>query len=229
MNALGCMTYALMELGAYDDAESCAREALDRESSAGSNYGLFTALENLGLIHLKRGLVDEALSFLTRSCDGFAGLGRFRDLAPSLAYLALATLASGDVALAFEHIARALSHCVEGTSIQALALAVSAKIDLRRGDVEQASRSAERALAIAKTQKGLEHQALIRATHAESLIASARIEEGRAAIAEASTWLASAIEKIEDPTLRHSFTTHVVENARILELAQTWLPRSASR
>ena len=186
------MTYMLTQLGAYEEAERCASETLDHETSA---QAVYTALENLGLVRLKRGLLDEAQSLLSRACEGYTAIGRFHQLPYALAYLAQVALAKGDVGLAGEHIQRALSHCDDGSPSEALALSVSAKVDLRRGDHAQACRSAERALATVKNRGAFEHQALIRATHADSLIACARIEEGRAAIAEASSWLASELPR----------------------------------
>ena len=65
--------------------------------------------------------------------------------------------------------------------------------------------------------------ALVRLIHAEALMAAGDQPRAVAAIVEARARLLENAAKVGDPELRRSFLEDICENARILELARTWL------
>ncbi|WP_437681383.1 protein kinase domain-containing protein [Sorangium sp. So ce131] len=90
--------------------------------------------------------------------------------------------------------------------------------------------------ALAAAEEGLSRQAamglhdrffrggsFLRLVHAESLVATGRHDEARAAVARARDRIFSIAAKISDDVYRTSFLENVPENRRILELAREWL------
>jgi len=107
-------------------------------------------------------------------------------------------------------------------------LAMSARIELERGDTEAALGDAQSAKDVLDEIGVLdEGESLVRLVWAEALHASGRRQDASEAILDARDRLMTRAERIRDPSLRKSFLENVPENARTLELSRTWPKRSA--
>ena len=85
--------------------------------------------------------------------------------------------------------------------------------------LEAASAAMELLVQLGTVESG---DALIRLTHAEALRASGKDDAAVTAIAEARANLQLRADQIEDPDWRRGFMEDVVENRRILQLADAW-------
>src|SRR6185436_18080848 len=95
--ATGNLGYALVELGAYADAERVLRSGLELAERTRLDHVVASFDENLGLALVRVGKLEEARSILERTLAWFTGNGNLRAALGSRNYLAMALLESGDL------------------------------------------------------------------------------------------------------------------------------------
>jgi len=221
--ALNNTGFLLFELGQYEEAEWHLLEGLQLSQRLGTP-GTFSGFQqNLGMLYLRTGRLEQAADAFEHSAAGLARLDMSADRALSLAFLASVSATRGEVARARDLSIRAIELSAAEPRLHAVALSLAAQIDLRAGQPVEALAAAQKAMDLVSNHDLSEYVSLIRTTHVECLLASERKAEAQKALAEAHAWLKARAAKIDDATLRSSFLTQVPEHARILELAASWL------
>jgi eukaryotic-like serine/threonine-protein kinase len=216
--------YAYMELGAYQQAETTLRTALETAERLGLAHPAAAARHNLGLVVAELGRLDEALVIESAAIEAFVGQQDRRLESAGRIYLARIHLLAGEHDLA----AREAHHGVElateaAPPIIPLGLATFAKARLSEGRAEEALRLVTDALErVSKTGETEGGDALLYLAYAETLHALGDQTGASRAIATARDRLLERAAKIGDPALRRSFLDNVADNARTLELAGAW-------
>ncbi|WP_437906569.1 protein kinase [Sorangium sp. So ce327] len=213
-------------LGASDEAERMLRALpmADAEPTLVSTFGPFI----LAWLLADRGEVGEAravaMQLVTLGCGyghpGAEGQGRWV-LAEVLRRAGALEEAEQEVEHALLLLGRAYIADVPG------ALATKAALKLAQGKALDALAAAEEGLSLHATMNAYGYfargGAFLRLAHAESLVATGRHDEARAALASARARLLSSAEKIVEPAYRESFFENIPENRRTLALAREWL------
>jgi serine/threonine protein kinase/tetratricopeptide (TPR) repeat protein len=220
--------YALLELGAYADAEATLREAIAMAEKVGAVPITSSARLNLALALLFRGSLDEAQGMLAEASRAFSAQGDMRQDGICRMYAARLLALRGDLAGAEKEARAAVDLCDALPGLKPATLAMLARILLleqRRGEAVDASSKAMDALE--KHTAIDEGESLVRVVHAEALEANGRRAEARKALASAYERLIERARCIGDHALREGFLVRVPDNARTVELAEAWgLPES---
>ncbi len=215
--------WVLTECGVYEEAEERLVEAIQ----LGRRFGLWAyvgvALQNLGLLHLHRGQIDEALPLMRDALDAFLDLGLRAEESLAWSCVARATLQAGDLDAGAGPVEKALQLAGDEPAALAAGLTMSAWLDLLRRRPTEASLTAGEALALSRDRPFLDHRALTRVVYVESLIMGGHLDEARAALSDGRLWLAARAAKIDDEGVRRSFLSKVPDNGRLVELAAHWL------
>ena len=211
--------YDLLMLGAYAESEAQLRSALAGAGSRLSARLRTLAHHNLVMAILRQGRVAEARALAKET---------FAAIHPSslvmrgntLAYLAEAVAAEGDLEEADRIACEAEQLLAGAPPIQVTASAIAAQVALRRGDAAEALRRARRAMDVVdRIGHGEEGEAAARLVLAEALLAVGDADAARPVLDEARRRLLAAAARIADPALRRSFVENVPEHARTLALA----------
>ena len=129
--------FALLQLGAYVDAETTLRQALAVGERMKIRTVVAEAQQNLGWALVRLGRLDDAIEVQGKAIDAFVEQGNRRMEGGSRTYLASALLETGDFAGA-EREARAATILLEGAPpARAQALAVFSRALLRRGEASR--------------------------------------------------------------------------------------------
>jgi len=221
----GDLAYAQVELGAYEQARSTFREVLAVAERLGRLWhASATAKHNLGMVLARLGEYGEAQAVENEALDAFRSKGDRRMEGRSRIFLAEIFLLAGDLDAATREAKSAVKTLSVAPPAMAHALAVSAQVELARGETGNALDDALEADRLLQQIGALdEGESVVRLVHAEALYASGRIEEAHLAIVAARDRLLERAAKIRDESLRRSFLEQVPENARTLTLARAWI------
>jgi ATP/maltotriose-dependent transcriptional regulator MalT len=178
---------------------------------------------HLGIVLARLGRASEALALEGEAAD----LARKQGNKALEADVAIATaeilLASGAADLAIEKAERARS-LTDTPALSAAAASVLAHALSARGRTEEALVAAKEAVALLDANEGLEDVELaVRLAHAEALHATGDVDGARSALSTARGLLDRRANAIVDAKSRARFLERVPINARILQLAATWL------
>ncbi|HEY4179726.1 MAG TPA: protein kinase [Kofleriaceae bacterium] len=219
----GHVGYAYLEVGAFQEAETWLRRALDGASRMGLQHVGATAKHNLGRALAYQGRLDEALAIETEAVDAFVAQGDRRLEAAARSYLAHIMVARGELGAAEveERLALSLTQAASRPAI--LARLSNTLLALRRD--HEAFEMAREAHALLDELGGIEEgESLIRLMIGETLHATGDASAARVAIGRARDRLLERASKITDLALRESFLANRPENARTLALAAKLLP-----
>lgn len=216
--------YAYIELGAYEQAESTLRAALETAERLGLDHPAAAARHNLGLVLAELGRLPEARAIEREAIEAFVVQQDRRLESAGRIYLARIHQLAGEYDLA----AREAHHGIElatdaAPPIVPMGLATFAKARLSAGRLEEALAlivdALERVKKTGETEGG---DALLYLVYAETLHALGDQPGANGAIATARDRLRERAAKIGDPVLRRSFLENVADNARTLEFARAW-------
>ncbi|WP_437755683.1 protein kinase domain-containing protein [Sorangium sp. So ce1389] len=219
VNAAHC----LVQLGMYHRAEAELRDALAEAGRMGLHNVAAFAKQNLGLLWTQQGDLAAARTVTAEAVEAFAAQANRRQEARSRAYLAAILTRLGNLGAADNEAGAAVAMLAHVPTLQALALAVRARVLLEQGRAQEALDAARRGLGLLVEAGGTEEgEAQIRLVYAESLRAAGHHEAAREAIAVAMQRLVARAQWIHDPTRRQSFCQAVPENAKTFALAALW-------
>jgi tetratricopeptide (TPR) repeat protein len=234
----GSAGYACLEIGDFDRAVETLREVVSTADRMGLHTVAATARQNLGLAlgrqaaglggHEGARTLAEARGVEGEAVLAFQAQQHRRMEAASRYYLALLSLSAGDPREAEDQARAALdlaSHAPPLPPARAEALAVLAAVLLAAGRTEEALEAAQGAMHLLDELGGIDGgESLIRLVHALALRAAGTKHEARAAALDARDRVLLRAARISDPALRLSYLQRVPENARTLELANTFAP-----
>ncbi|WP_438011534.1 protein kinase [Sorangium sp. So ce321] len=209
------------ELGDFERAEQALRAAMADAQRMGLHDPTMLAQANLGHVLACRGQLEEADRALRQVIEQEMRQGDPRAVGTSRTYLAEAALLAGDHGQA-EREARAAAAALDAAPpLRAAALAALAQALLGLGRAGEALAAAAEAMSLLESLGAVEEgESLVRLTYAESLAASGKPAEARAAIAAARERLLDRAARVGGPAFRERFLARR-ENARTLALALT--------
>ncbi|MGK4008993.1 protein kinase [Sorangium sp. So ce1036] len=219
VNAAHC----LVQLGVYGSAEAGLRDALAEAERMGLHNVAAFAKQNLGLLWTQQGDLAAARAVTVEAIEAFAAQANRRQEARSRAYHAAILTRLGSLGAADDEAGAAVAMLAHVPTLQALALAVRARVLLEQGRAREALEAARRGLGLLVAVGGTEEgEAQIRLGYAEALRASGHLEAAREAIGVAMQRLVARAQRISDPARRQSFCQAVPENAKTFALAALW-------
>ena len=223
----GLIGYAALEAGALEEAARTMKEVMQRAERMGLGYVAAQQKQNLGLALVRLGQIDEARIVEAEAVDAFRAFGNRRMESASKYYLGHILLVAGESLRAEEQTRDALALAnVEPPlpTIRAEGLAVLAQILLAQGRAKEAHEAAAEAHATLERLGGIDGgEFLIRVEYAQALEAVGEHARAVAVLRAAHDRLLTCANKIVDAALRESFLQRVPENARVMELARSWL------
>jgi len=215
--------YAYLELGGYERAEETLRPVLTTAERLGLQNVVAFSLNNLGFAIAHLGRLPEAREIEERAIRSFVTQGNRRFEGCSRAYLSLVLRLQGELLAAEAEAHRAVAILDATPADRAIALSALARAQLEQHRPVDALEAAGHAMQIVESLGSLpEGESATRLVHAEALHAVGRVEEARAALAEARKVLLARAAKIQDRPWRESFLARIPENARTLALARAW-------
>ena len=219
VNAAHC----LIQLGMYAHAEAGLREALAEAGRMSLHNVAAFAKQNLGLCWLHQGNLAAARTMTLEAIDAFAAQANRRQEGRSRAYLAQILARLGEHAAAEQEAETAIGTLEFVPPLQAMALAVRARVLLDLARSVEALGAARGALSLLVSLGGAEEgEAFIRLTYAEALRAAGHLGAAHDAIALAMNRLMERAQRIQDPARRQSFCEAVPEHAKTFALAALW-------
>jgi len=209
-------------LGAYEQAETALRGALEMTQRVGNKVAEAFALANLGYALTCQGRHEDALDTLDQADAQAEEVGqRYLGIAIRV-YRARALLAAGregDAAREAEGAADEARRA-EVPTLAAAALTAAADSWLAQGDAEMALALSRRSVAIRDELGGLEEdEAVVFLSYARALRASGREEDAREIARRGQARLSDLAEKIGDPELRRRFIEDVADNRALSTFA----------
>jgi hypothetical protein len=223
-NARVSVGFALIELGAWAEAEAALTTALAEASAMGLATVATRARQNLCLVLAERGAFAPARALVVQTIRESRAHGNARFEGWTAIYRAQIELAAGavDDAAAIAHAAAA--HLTISPPARAGALAVVARAELARGQVAVAHAAAAEAEAILAPLGSIEEfEAPVRLAWALALDAAGDHATRDRAIATARDRLRARAAAITDPERRRSFLDDVRDNQATLACAAAWL------
>jgi tetratricopeptide (TPR) repeat protein len=212
--------YAMLELGAYAEAERALGDAIETTRRIGLGQLETVAQQNLGRAVAANGRLREALAIEQTAASRAAQAGDVRLEGAALIYLSQIHFALGELEEAEAHARRAVARLEPLPTLAPYARAVLARTLLARGDTEgalAASEDAERSLVeVGELEEG---ETLVWLVRAEALGAAGREHDAAVAARHARRVVDARAARIRDDTLRESFLARVDDNARVLALA----------
>jgi tetratricopeptide (TPR) repeat protein len=171
----------------------------------------------------RRGQLAEALAVEEESASFYRSVANQRREGQSRIYLAMIHGLAGGFEAAEREARAAVAGLASIRPTRAHALAQLAQVLLAQGRGAEAAVVAAEAAGILDELGGIdEGEALVRLVRAEALALEGREAEARATIAEAKRRLLARAARISHEAWRESFVRGVPENARTLELTETW-------
>ena len=215
--------HASLELGAWEDAERELSLVLTLSERLGLANVYASAKNNLGAVLGRLGRFDEARRLLEDAIGRLVSQKDLRMEGGARNHLAEVHLAAGDVDAAVQSAERAIEVLVAVPPLWAQATGTLARALRARGDtvraLELAHAAHERLEALGAIADG---EASVRLVYAEALADAGRLEEAKHVLVLARTRLLSRASEIDDPAVRRVFVERVSENARTLQLAESW-------
>ncbi len=222
-NARVHLGFALLQVGAYPEAEVALREALVAARRLGLFNVVATAMNNLGLALAHTGRLEEATAVETEAIRLAASQEDRRLEGGSHHYLAIITAMRGDHAEAARVARHAASMLHVAPPLRAHALATLARCLLEQGTSDEALRVAGEALEQLESLGGIEEgEAAVRLVYAEALDRAGKPDQARAHMAMALARLEQRAARITDAKWRERFLAEVPENRRTVALARVW-------
>ena len=226
----GNLAYALVEVGAYEQAEELLRACTAAAYRLDIPVLIPHAESNLAYCLARQGRFGEAEPLMRRSVEIYRLQGELRLMVGAHAHLAHALLTAGraeDARREIEPVLERSRGCLPG---RAQVLAIAAMADLAAGDAEPARRATEEAHRILEQLGFVEDgESLIRLARAEALWRSGDRPAARAAIAEACGYVARRLAALDRAEWRASFRIRVWETSAILARADEWgVPQAAA-
>ncbi len=212
---------ALNAMGAYADAERTLRAALEAAEPLGLARILCVIQQNLGFTLAHTGRIDEAQTLLSRSIRESIMQRNRRLEAGARIYLAIAALYARKLDIAVAEARAAVDAMGDATSTGIYALGVLTLAEVMCGRNEDASRSAERAMAALEKHGGVveEGEGISRLAYIEVLVARGDETATRRALVIAKERLETRANSITRPEWRRCFLEVVPEHKRTLDLA----------
>jgi serine/threonine-protein kinase len=210
--------YGLNELGAYARAVPLLRTALASAERLGLQNAHAVALMQLGHALLGEGALDEARHVEEQAlAEARAQKNRFLE-GSSLGYLAMISLARGELALAEEH-ARAGRALLEGVLwMRGMIDATLARVATLHGRPDEAVASAQAALdALSRAGGRAAREGLVRLAAFEAYRAAGREADAREALTTAHSRILSRAAMLDDD-LRPAFLEAHPDHARTIAL-----------
>jgi len=213
------MGYGWMMVGAYDRAEATLRAVVEQATALHLERAVAAARHNLGLVLAYRGDFEGAIREETAALEAMAAARDERMTAICRIYLATILEMANDLEKAETVARQSLQDVARLPTLRARALAVLARIVLRRGSADEAERlSAEAIDALAATlvEGG---EAFTRLVRVETLMATGRVEEAKKSLRAAKHDLDDAVARVRDESLRAGYLA-IPEHAQLLALAR---------
>ena len=211
---------AYNRFGAYAEAETALRAALDACRRLGIRLMEGYALANLGYALTMLGRPGDALGVLDEAATLAHATGETRLGLSARMYRARALSLHGELdsaeteALAVEQEA----HDLGEQSLEALALSLRGATRLARGDHAAAVELSARALALRDELGSIEEdEAELFLGHARALEAAGRPDDARAALARARARIDEVAARITDPDLRRRFHEDIPAHRALLQ------------
>jgi tetratricopeptide (TPR) repeat protein len=222
LNEAGSIGYAYLELGAHPEAERVLSETLALASRMGLTHVVAASQHNLGLVYSRKGDFSRARDAEQRAVTIFRAQEDRRLEGAALAYLAEIELGAGNENEAIALAEQSLTLLREvAPLIVPYPAAILARAWLGRDRASDALELLEPIVLQLDTVGTAEAgDALVRLTHAETLVRMGQTERARKALTQARVRLTERADRIADPTLRQSFLENVPENARTLALCR---------
>ena len=225
-NALTFQTsvgFANIALGRYAEAERVLRAALERSERMNLALTVAIARHNLGFAVAARGRLEEGIAIERLAiADAVRQKDRWIECV-SATYLADLLFRAGKYDEAKKTAERAIE--LSDRPNKALALALLARIEQRRGFLDTAKALSQEAITLLEELGGIEDgDAVVRLVRAEVLHAAGDTSEARLVLESAERRLRQRAAAITDPELAESFLENVAENAATLARAREWLP-----
>jgi tetratricopeptide (TPR) repeat protein len=217
------VAYALNEIGAFERARETLREALGTARRMGLGRLVALAKNNLGITELYLGYLEEARKLEKDAIEAYRQSGNKRMEGASRRNLAAVMMEAAELEEAEVEATTAVGVLEVAPPLRAHALATLARIQLRRGAIDDALATIESALAITSEIGELEEgETEILLIFAEVLRAAGRRDDACDAISDANDKLLERADKLREPSQRELFLTRVPDNARTIELFQKW-------
>ncbi len=214
--------YGLLELGVVDEAEAVLRRVLHDAERLGLRHVAANARQNLGWALHRLNRWAEAAELEARCAAEFATQGDRRMEGASWTYLASTRLAAGALEEAEADARRGLDRVDDAPPARPPALAVLARVVLRRGRIAEARELAERAMQEMETHGAEEGEALVRLVHAETLDAAGDRASAVRVITAACAQLATVAARIHRADWRKAYWENLEEHAATLARAREW-------
>ncbi len=224
LNESGSIGYAFLELGAHQEAERVLEEALIGAERMGLAHMVAASNHNLGLVYARRGDFARARESELLALEVFRSQHDRRLEGAALAYLADIEMTAGNIERAAE-VAQESIAALQGVAplIAPYPEAILSRARLAQGRIGEAlSLAAETVSRLESLGTAEAGDALARLAHAEALRESGDTAAAKRAITTARERLLDRAGRINDPELRNSFLSNVPENARTLELFESW-------
>ncbi|MCC6556280.1 MAG: protein kinase, partial [Polyangiaceae bacterium] len=218
------LSFTLMSLGAYEDADAMFTATLAEAERMGLRTVVAAAKHNLGLVRGLLGRLEDAARLEREAIAENEACGDRRLVSAAHSYAALIHAMRCDLDRALEAADAGLRAAEPRSEQHAFALAVRARLLVRRGRPAEALAAAREAHALRRNEGILhEGEVLVRLAYAEALHLAGDVEGARAVIAGARDFVNARAAAIEIEARRASFLARVPENARVLALAREWL------
>jgi serine/threonine protein kinase/tetratricopeptide (TPR) repeat protein len=212
--------YALLELGAYEEAAAALSLALRDAEAMGLGYSIALARHNLGLALALAGRIQEGKGAELRAIDELRALGDPRLLAAAFHAMAQIALLDRDPNTAEDAARQAASLTTALPGVRAGALGLLAAALVMQGRAADALAAANEGMEL-MSGHGIEGaESALRLAHVEALAASGRRDQAAQSLRGALARLEERARAIGDPAYRKSFLEAVAENARTLALAR---------
>jgi tetratricopeptide (TPR) repeat protein len=211
--------YALLELGEHEQAAREGEAVVAEAEALGLRNVVALAKQNAGYALVKSGAEEAGVALLREALAEFVAQGHARMSGGTHIYLASAHLGAGRDDEALREIDEALASLASTPPLRAYALAVRARIDLRRGDMARAETGAQEAMRILESLGGIDSGEMdVFLAAAESKLASGDENGARAIVKRGRERLESRAARLDEPR-RVTFLTKVAPNAEMSKLA----------
>jgi tetratricopeptide (TPR) repeat protein/predicted Ser/Thr protein kinase len=217
-----------IELGAFSQAESMLRDSLEEANQTGMDLVAAYSRLFLGIAVKAKPDLGEARALVEEAARQFSTAGAAQQAGYAMAAHATLLMLVGDLKEAEEVARKAVEVVREFPSPRTYALAALASVLIASGSFDEALKAAREAMeSIEKNISVPGGEAFIWLVYAEALHAAGQLEEARGVIASARDRVLRRAPAESEPAWRASYLTNVPENARILALAQAWLPAAS--
>ncbi len=220
---LGEAARARIRIGDVIGAQDTLDQAMDEALRVGLPHTEALLACLLGNALGRQGHFQAAQENLRRAIRCFRALRDRRGEAVARVYMAANFRGAGAPEEADEQIHKAIRLAREFPTVLAPALAVSARVDLQLGRVNEAVAKAEEAKTILGRLGHIEEgETTVLLIYALCMHEMGRFPLARSAIIQARDQILAEAQRLRDPGLRSSFLVRVPENARVLSLARRW-------